>query len=56
MCTRELPNVDRRDEQVAMMTNRVFQNLVRRCLQRDPDDRPNMEEIIEELEQFQDTS
>ena len=51
-CIRELPDPDRRDEQVAMVTNRVLRALVRRCLQRDPEARPSMEDIIGELEQL----
>ena len=51
MCIRELPDPDSREEQVARVTNRVFRSLVRRCQQTDPAQRPNMEEIIEELKQ-----
>ena len=56
MCIQELPDPDRREEQVARISNHVFQSLVRRCLERDPNLRPNMEEIIDELEQFNSTS
>ena len=51
-CIRELPDPDRRDEQVAMVINRVLRALVRRCLQPDPEARPSMEDIIRELEQL----
>ena len=51
ICVRELPDPDRRDEQVAMVTNRVLRALIRACLQQDAETRPSMEEIIGELEQ-----
>jgi len=50
MCIRELPDPERRNQQIAMVTNRRFRTLIRRCLQSDPKARPNIEEIIEELE------
>ncbi|CAH3172650.1 unnamed protein product [Porites lobata] len=49
MCIRELPNPEKRDEQVLLMTSRVLRGLVRRCLQTDPEARPTMQEIIDEL-------
>ena len=52
MCTEILPDRDWREEQVAMVTDRVFRTLVRRCLQRDPEARPSMDEIISELERL----
>ena len=51
ICIRELPDPDRRDEQVAMVTNRMLRALIRGCLQQDADERPSMEDIIGELEQ-----
>ena len=51
ICIRELPDPDRRDEQVAMVTNRMLRALIRGCLQQDADERPSMEGIIGELEQ-----
>ena len=53
MCIQEYPESDRRDEQVDKMSDRVLQELVRQCLQTNPDDRPDMTEIIDKLEQFQ---
>ena len=52
MCTGKLPDRDRRKEHVAMVTDGVFRILIRRCLQRDPEARPTMEEIIRELEKL----
>ena len=48
----ELPDPDRREEQVAMVTNRAFRALIQRCLHQDPRERPNMEDIIGELEKL----
>ena len=50
MCIRELPDPERREQQVALVTNHVFQGLVRRCITKDPKGRPNMEEIIDDLD------
>ena len=50
MCIRDLPDPKQRKNQVALVTNQVFLGLIRRCIQRDPDARPNMEGIIDELD------
>ena len=52
MCIQEYPESDRRDEQVDKMSDRVLQELVRQCLQTNPDDRLDMTEIIDKLEKF----
>lgn len=52
ICIRELPDPDRRDQQVAMVTDRTHRGLIRRCIYQDPEVRPSMEDIIEELEQL----
>ncbi|KAJ7381872.1 hypothetical protein OS493_038558, partial [Desmophyllum pertusum] len=51
MCIRKLPDPERRDQQVAMVTNRLLRALIRGCLQPEPETRPNMEEIVEELQE-----
>ena len=51
MSIQELPDPERRDEQVAMVTNSVLRALIRGCLQSEPEERPSMEEIIDELGQ-----
>lgn len=56
MCIRETPEPDRRDTQVQLVKNTVIQALVKRCVQSAAEDRPSMEEIIEELEKLNDTS
>ena len=50
MCIQELPDPQQREEQVALVTNHVFRGLIRRCVQTDPGERLNMEEIIQDLE------
>ena len=50
ICIRELPEPDRRDEQVVRVTNSALRALIRRCLQRDPEARPSMEYIMGGLE------
>ncbi|KAJ7369568.1 hypothetical protein OS493_037958 [Desmophyllum pertusum] len=50
ICIRELPDPKRRNQQVAMVINRMLRALIRGCLQPEPATRPNMEEIVEELE------
>ena len=56
MSIQESPDPDKRNEQVALMKNREFRHLVERCLAQDPDLRPDMDEVIKTLEQFDDTS
>jgi len=46
------PDPDRREEQVAMVTNCALRALIQRCLHQDPQERPNMEDIIGELEKL----
>ena len=52
MCIRDMPDPTRRKEQVILVRNGFFRNLVRQCLQADPAMRPDMAQIIQELEQF----
>ncbi|XP_068698264.1 uncharacterized protein [Montipora foliosa] len=52
MYIREMPDPERREEQVLLVRNRFFRNLVRQCLQADPATRPDMAQIIQQLEQF----
>ncbi|CAH3180084.1 unnamed protein product, partial [Porites lobata] len=49
MYIRQLPDPRRREQQVLLMTNRALRGLVRRCLQTDPEARPTMQDIIDEL-------
>ncbi|CAH3022281.1 unnamed protein product [Porites evermanni] len=51
MCIRQLPDPQRRGEQLVLVTNGAFRGLVRRCLQREPRARPTMQEIIDELKE-----
>ena len=52
MCIQEYPEPDRRDEQVGEMSNQALKELVSQCLQTNPDDRPDMTELIGKLEQL----
>ena len=56
MCIRQLPDPLRREEQLVLVPNGSFRDLVRRCLQRDPGTRPTVQEIIDELKNFDATS
>lgn len=51
MCIRELPDPERRDEQVARVMNGVLRGLIRGCLQTELETRPSMEDVISGLEQ-----
>ena len=56
MSIRELPYPERREQQVTMVTNSVLRALIRGCLETDPQARPTMEEIVDEIEpEAQDT-
>lgn len=52
MCTGEPPELERREEQVRLVTNKKFGELILWCIEEDPEMRPSMEEIIEKLEQL----
>ena len=52
MCTGELPEPEKREEQARLVTNKKFGELILWCIEDDPDMRPSMEEIIEKLEQL----
>lgn len=47
---KEAPDPQGRKKQIAKIRNPKFQNLVRRCVEKEPWKRPNMESVIEELE------
>ena len=51
MCIRELPDPMRRDRQVVMVKNKLNRALIRKCLQSEPEARPSIQEIIDELEE-----
>ena len=51
MCNRELPDVQKREEQVCKVTDHVFLDLILRCIAKEPEARPTMEENINVLEQ-----
>ena len=49
MCIRELPDPERRKKQVTQVTNQVLKDLINRCIEKKPEVRPTMEEIIDVL-------
>ncbi|XP_067052965.1 myosin heavy chain, striated muscle-like isoform X2 [Acropora muricata] len=52
MCIREMPDPERRNEQVRRVRSHSLRNLVRECLRTDPAERPDMARIIQEIEIF----
>ena len=52
MCIRELPVPHQTRDQISLITDRVLGDLVMSCLRLDPGERPNMVEVISELEQW----
>ena len=52
MCTREMPDPGRRNEQVGLVRSHSLRNLVRECLRTDPAERPDMARIMQEIETF----
>ena len=50
MCTRDFPIPEQKEEQIVLVTDHVLRDLIRRCVQQDPEARPTMEEILNELE------
>ncbi|XP_022809129.1 probable serine/threonine-protein kinase DDB_G0271682 isoform X1 [Stylophora pistillata] len=51
MCIREMPDPEKRVRQVAMVKNKLNRALIRGCLQSEPEARPSIQEIIDELEE-----
>ncbi|CAH3189682.1 unnamed protein product [Porites evermanni] len=54
MCTRKMPVLENREEQVRLVSNKEFSVLILWCIEEDPMMRPSMEEVIKELEQIKD--
>ena len=52
MCIRELPDPGRRKEQVRLVRSPALRKLVCECLRTDPVERPDMAQIIQEIETF----
>ena len=50
MCIRELPDPQKRGQQVARVTNSVIRAVIRGCMLPEAAARPSMEEITSELE------
>ena len=56
MCIREMPDPERRNDQVRRVRSHSLRNLVRECLRTDPAERPDMARIIQEIEIFKDSN
>ena len=52
MCIREQPDPQELHNQIGQV-NGVLQGLIQRCVERDPEARPTMSDVIYELEQQQ---
>lgn len=50
MCIRELPDPQKREQQVRRVTKRVCHALVKMCLKSEPGRRPNMQRVIDEVD------
>ena len=50
MCIRELPDPQRRENQIERIENWSHHNVVSRCVKTHPNDRPDMKTVIELLE------
>ena len=51
MCTREQPDPEQIHNQMSRVTGSL-RGLIQRCVERDPEARPTMSDVIRELEQF----
>ena len=56
MCTGELPEPEKREEQARLVPNKKFGELILWCIEEDPDMRLSMEEVIKKLEQLNNNS
>ena len=50
MCIRDLPDPKQREKQVSLIKNDVFRELMQLCIKREPDARPTMEDILNDLD------
>ena len=53
MCIRELPVPHQTRDQISLITDRDFRDLVMSCVRQDPGERSNMAEVISELERME---
>ena len=53
MCIHEKPDLERRNEQILCVRNHVFRNGVHACLQVDQAERPEIAQIIQEIEKLE---
>ena len=50
MCIRELPVPEDLDEQISSMTSKDVRNLVRQCTNKEPENRPTMQDVVFSLQ------
>ena len=53
MCIWEMPDPERRNQQVLLVKSHIFRNLVHECLKANPVERPEMSQIIQEIQRFE---
>lgn len=46
MCIRELPDPEIRHEQILKVSSSAVQGLIRRCVLRNPEERPSVRDVI----------
>ena len=51
MCTRELPDPQKIQDQISLVTNGVLRELIMQCVARAPEERPTMSDVISVLTQ-----
>jgi len=50
MCIRELPDPQRMRNQIGQVSDGTLRRLIKRCVRRNPEERPTTSEVISELE------
>ena len=50
ICIRESPVPEEREQQVSAVSDNLLRDIIKRCIKREPEERPTMEEIIDSLD------
>ena len=56
MCVGELPDPHEIRSQIEQVSDRTLRRLIRRCVKRNPEERPTTSEVISELEEHSKTT